>query len=64
MSADTEPADHAVLLLQRTRELLLDCREAVEQLGASPAHQATSRRPQRGSASPTGSSSPLLKRAS
>ena len=39
MSPETEPADRAVLLLQRTRELLLDCRAVAEQLGASPASQ-------------------------
>jgi len=35
MSAETEPTDRAVLLLQRTRELLLDCRGVTAQLGAS-----------------------------
>ena len=39
MSPDTAPADRAVLLLQRTRELLLDCRAVAEQLGAPPAGQ-------------------------
>jgi len=36
MSPETEPTDRAVLLLQRTRQLLLDCREVAEQLGVSP----------------------------
>ena len=36
MTGETEPADRAVLLLQRTRELLLDCRAVAEQLGVSP----------------------------
>ena len=39
MSQETEPADRAVLLLQRTRELLLDCRRVAEQLSDSPAGQ-------------------------
>ena len=37
MSTDTEPADRAVLLLQRTRELLLGCRAVAEKLATSPA---------------------------
>jgi len=39
VSRVTEPADHAVLLLQRTRELPLDCRAAAKQLGAAPPGQ-------------------------
>jgi hypothetical protein len=39
VSPETEPTDRAVLLFQRTRELLLDCRAAAEQLGAGPAGQ-------------------------
>jgi len=39
VTTDTKPADRAVLLLQRRRELLLDCRAVAEQLGVSPAGQ-------------------------
>jgi len=39
VSAETEPTDRAVLLLRRTRELLLDCRAPAEQLGEPPAGQ-------------------------
>jgi len=35
MSPETEP-DYAVLLLQRTRELLRDCRSVAEQVNVSP----------------------------
>ena len=42
MNPETDPTDRAVLLLQRTRELLLDCRSVAEQLGASPAGQEPS----------------------
>jgi hypothetical protein len=33
--ADTDPVDRAVVLLQRTRELLLECRAVADQLGAA-----------------------------
>jgi len=39
--ADTTPTDRAVLLLQRTRESLLDCRAAAAELGApSPGQES------------------------
>jgi hypothetical protein len=40
VSRDPEPADRAVLLLQRTRELLLECRAVAEQLGRAPAQES------------------------
>ena len=39
MNPDTEPTDHAIGLLQRTRELLLDCRATAERLDAAPTGQ-------------------------
>ena len=37
MSPETDPTDRAIGLLQRTRELLLECRSVAERLSASPA---------------------------
>jgi hypothetical protein len=36
----TEPTDRAVALLQRTRELLLECRAVAEQLQAAVEHES------------------------
>ena len=40
MSPDTEPADHAVLMLQRTRDLLLECRAVAQRLQVAVEQEA------------------------
>jgi hypothetical protein len=39
---DTDPADRAVMLLQRTRERLHECRAVAEQLAPAPAREGSS----------------------
>jgi hypothetical protein len=38
--AGTDPADRAVVLLQRTRELMLECRAVAERLQAAGEHES------------------------